>query len=169
MDTHKKSHQTEDNFNSNGDDIKKGFQDLQGRKSLLPYNDCSRKEITPGAIMYLQQIMKRIKRGIIKSSPDAQKRSHKRSHLSHKDRLGLRYSIKKSSGVSRISKAQVKDLVLFHRFPMSQRIILVAQAGHFFGFDDEVQDVSSDEENKANENKANAEVAERQAGDEQPI
>ncbi|GJT89316.1 hypothetical protein Tco_1071033 [Tanacetum coccineum] len=35
--------------------------------------------------------------------------------------------------------------------------------------DNEVQDVSKDEENKAEENKANAEVAEKQAGNEQPI
>ncbi|GJW77395.1 hypothetical protein Tco_0139077 [Tanacetum coccineum] len=35
------------------------------------------------------------------------------------------------------------------------------------GSDDEVQDVSSDEKNKADENKADAEVAEKQAGDEQ--
>nr|GFD14809.1 hypothetical protein [Tanacetum cinerariifolium] len=38
-----------------------------------------------------------------------------------------------------------------------------------FGFDDEVQDVSSDEENKADENKADAEVTKKQAGDEHPI
>ncbi|GKE18912.1 hypothetical protein Tco_1426489, partial [Tanacetum coccineum] len=37
------------------------------------------------------------------------------------------------------------------------------------GSDDEVQDVSSDKKNKADENKADAEVAEKQAGDEQPV
>ncbi|GJQ93493.1 hypothetical protein Tco_0004632 [Tanacetum coccineum] len=36
-------------------------------------------------------------------------------------------------------------------------------------FNDEVQDVSSDEENKADENKATADVAERKARDEQPV
>nr|GEW23955.1 putative ribonuclease H-like domain-containing protein [Tanacetum cinerariifolium] len=38
-----------------------------------------------------------------------------------------------------------------------------------FGSDDEVQDVSSDEENKVDENKADAEVAEKQAVNEQPV
>ncbi|GJT03657.1 hypothetical protein Tco_0838119, partial [Tanacetum coccineum] len=42
------------------------------------------------------------------------------------------------------------------RFPMSQMTILAAQAAHFSRFDDEVQDVSSDEENKADDNKADA-------------
>ncbi|GJX54287.1 hypothetical protein Tco_0282656 [Tanacetum coccineum] len=37
------------------------------------------------------------------------------------------------------------------------------------GSDDEVQDVSSDKKNKADENKADAEVAEKQARDEQPV
>ncbi|GJZ06875.1 retrovirus-related pol polyprotein from transposon TNT 1-94 [Tanacetum coccineum] len=37
------------------------------------------------------------------------------------------------------------------------------------GSDDEVQDVSTNEENKANESKADAEVTEKQAGDEQPV
>ncbi|GJW90713.1 hypothetical protein Tco_0168266 [Tanacetum coccineum] len=35
--------------------------------------------------------------------------------------------------------------------------------------DDEVQDVSSDEENKADENKVDAEVTKKQAGDEHPV
>nr|GFD13004.1 hypothetical protein [Tanacetum cinerariifolium] len=52
---------------------------------------------------------------------------------------------------------------------MSQRTILVAQVAHFSGFDDEVQDVFSDEENKADESKADAEVTEKQAGNEKPI
>ncbi|GJR25296.1 hypothetical protein Tco_1101528 [Tanacetum coccineum] len=54
-------------------------------------------------------------------------------------------------------------LVQGERFPMSQRTILAAQAAHFSRSDDEVQDVSSDEENKADDNKADAEVAEKQA------
>ncbi|GKD23629.1 hypothetical protein Tco_1225332, partial [Tanacetum coccineum] len=55
------------------------------------------------------------------------------------------------------------------RFPMSQRTILAAQAAYFSRSDGEVQDVSSDEENKADENKADAEVAEKQARDEHPV
>nr|GEW47221.1 hypothetical protein [Tanacetum cinerariifolium] len=38
-----------------------------------------------------------------------------------------------------------------------------------YGSNDEVQDVSSDEENKADENKANAKVAEKQVRDEHPV
>ncbi|GKB49321.1 hypothetical protein Tco_0900074, partial [Tanacetum coccineum] len=37
------------------------------------------------------------------------------------------------------------------------------------GSDNEVQDVSSDDENEDNENKDDAEVAEKQAGNEQPV
>ncbi|GJT79681.1 retrovirus-related pol polyprotein from transposon TNT 1-94 [Tanacetum coccineum] len=37
------------------------------------------------------------------------------------------------------------------------------------GYDDEVQDVSSDDENEDDENKDDAEVAEKQAGNEQPV
>ncbi|GJU43766.1 hypothetical protein Tco_1201032 [Tanacetum coccineum] len=43
-----------------------------------------------------------------------------------------------------------------------------SSSSSLFGFDDEVQDVYSDEEKNAEENKVDVEVAEKQAGNEQP-
>ncbi|GKE04243.1 hypothetical protein Tco_1396261 [Tanacetum coccineum] len=68
-----------------------------------------------------------------------------------------------------IPKAQVKDLVLFQRFPASQWIILVAQEAHFMDLIMKFKTSPVMRKNKDDESKADAEVAEKQVGDEQPV
>ncbi|GKA59298.1 hypothetical protein Tco_0758611 [Tanacetum coccineum] len=76
--------------------------------------------------------------------------------------------------LNNIPKAQVKDLVLFQRFPASQWIILVAQAAHFMDLMMKFKTSPVMTKIKLIKAKPMLEMKfktspEKQAGDEQPV
>ncbi|GJW32141.1 hypothetical protein Tco_0052173 [Tanacetum coccineum] len=64
---------------------------------------------------------------------------------------------------------EIQSLVIHQEVPDEPKDNSGRSSCSLSEFNDEVQDVSSDEENKADENKATADVAERKARDEQPV
>ncbi|GJX15337.1 hypothetical protein Tco_0216169 [Tanacetum coccineum] len=70
--------------------------------------------------------------------------------------------------IQQLSKGSSKGSSIIPEVPDEPKDNSGSSISSLSGSDDEVQDVSSDEENKAEENKADAEVAEKLAGNEQP-
>nr|GEY46559.1 retrovirus-related Pol polyprotein from transposon TNT 1-94 [Tanacetum cinerariifolium] len=71
--------------------------------------------------------------------------------------------------IQKLSKGSSEGSGIIPEVPGELKDNFGSSSSSLSGFDDEVQDVSSDEENKANENKADAEVVEKQAGNKQPV
>ncbi|GJW65887.1 uncharacterized mitochondrial protein-like protein [Tanacetum coccineum] len=87
---------------------------------------------------------------LVREAMEASKR--RRSMLSYK--------------IQQLSKGSSKGSGIILKVPDEPKDNFGSSSSSLFRSDDEVQDVSSDEENKANKNKADAEVVEKQAGNE---
>ncbi|GJS72805.1 hypothetical protein Tco_0705646 [Tanacetum coccineum] len=103
---------------------------------------------------------------------------HKLFHLTDSDILTLLWLFKKlniTPPQQTFPEIEFKELyTLSHKLPGLWKCLKEEEARlttEFNNFPSEgsVQDVSNDEENKAKENKADAEVAEKQAGNKQPV
>ncbi|GKA02192.1 hypothetical protein Tco_0674857 [Tanacetum coccineum] len=71
--------------------------------------------------------------------------------------------------IQQLSKGSSKGYGIIPEVPDEPKDNSGSSSSSLSGSDDEVQDVSSDEENNVDEKKADAEIAEKQAGNEQPI
>nr|GEX21998.1 hypothetical protein [Tanacetum cinerariifolium] len=71
--------------------------------------------------------------------------------------------------IQKLSKGSSEGSGIIPEVPDELKDNFGSSSSSLSGSDDEVQDVSSDEENKADENNADAEVVEKQAGNEQPV
>ncbi|GJQ90877.1 hypothetical protein Tco_0002016 [Tanacetum coccineum] len=70
--------------------------------------------------------------------------------------------------IQQLSKGSSEGSSIIPEVPDEPKENFGSSISSLSGSDDEVQDICSDEENKAKENKADAEVAEKRARNEQP-